>query len=164
MKQSSVVVSPIVKGTILVRDKLTDKKNQRVGKYLIQISIREVHNDLIKSKNEGGISEVWNGNKLLVSDTGLRYIILVNVKKFTPNYKQICRCEVCIQEKQLQRSLNAWRNRNSVDNSTYRRVVIPNDMTLHPKPRDAIESMLCFLLFNINSNTNVHFSLTKLIN
>ena len=87
MKQSSVVVSPIVKGTILVRDKLTDKKNQRVGKYLIQISIREVHNDLIKSKNEGGISEVWNGNKLLVSDTGLRYVIPVNVKKFTSRYK-----------------------------------------------------------------------------
>ena len=87
IKHPSVVVSPIVKGTILVRDKLTGKKNQRVCKYLIQISIRELHNDLIKTKNEGGISEVWNGNKLLVSDIGLRYIIPVNVKKLTPRYK-----------------------------------------------------------------------------
>ena len=65
-----------------------------MGKYLTQISIRELHNDLIKSKNEGGISEVWNGNKLLVSDTGLRYIIPLNIKKSTPRYKQIYGCEV----------------------------------------------------------------------
>ena len=55
----------------------------------------------------------------------------------------MCGCEVCIQAKQLQRSLNAWRNRQSKGNPTYRRVVMPNDMTLHPKPRDAIENMLC---------------------
>ena len=80
--------------------------SHKVGKYLIQISIRELKNDLVKPKNEGGLSEVWNGNKLLVSDTGLRYIISVNVKKFTPRYKQMCGCEVFIQTKQLQRSLN----------------------------------------------------------
>ena len=56
--QTSICSCPIAKYTILVRDKLTGKKNQRVGKYLIQISIRELHNDLIKSKNEGGLSEV----------------------------------------------------------------------------------------------------------
>ena len=44
--------------------------SHKVGKYLIQISIRELHNDLIKSKNEGGLSGLWNGNRLLVSDTG----------------------------------------------------------------------------------------------
>ena len=80
---------------------MAGKKNQRVGKYLIQISIRELHNDLIKSKNEECLSEIWNGNKLLISDTGLRYIIPVNVKKFTPRYKQMCGCEVCFQAKQL---------------------------------------------------------------
>ena len=53
----------------------------------------------------------------------------------------MCGCEVCIQAKQLQRSLNTWRNRNSIDNPVYRRVAMPNDMTLHPKPRDAIQNM-----------------------
>ena len=43
-----VVASPIIKYTISVRYKLAGKKNQRVGKYLIQIFIRELHNDLIK--------------------------------------------------------------------------------------------------------------------
>ena len=55
----------------------------------------------------------------------------------------MCGCEVCIQAKQLQRSLNAWRNRNSIDNPAYRIVEIPNDTTLHPKPKDAIQDMLC---------------------
>ena len=87
IKHPSVVASPIVKDTILVRDELTGKKNQRVGKYLIQISMGELYNDLIKSKNEGGLSEVRNRNKLLVSGTGLRYIIPVNIKQFTPRYK-----------------------------------------------------------------------------
>jgi len=143
IKHPSVVASPIAKDTILVRDMITGNKDRRVGKYLIQIYIRELHNDLIKSKNEGGLDEVWNGKKLLVSDTGLRYMIPINVKKFTPRYNQICECVVCIQAKQLQRSLNAWRNRNSIDNPAYRRVVMPNDMTLHSKPRDAIQNMLC---------------------
>ena len=89
IKHPSVVASPIAKYTILVRDKITGNKDQRVGKYLIQISIRELHNDLIKSKNEGGLEEVWNGKKLLLSDTGLRYTIPINVKKFTPRYKQM---------------------------------------------------------------------------
>ena len=55
----------------------------------------------------------------------------------------MCGCEVCIQAKQLQCSLNTWRRRNSKYNPTYRRVVMPNDMTLYPKPRDAIQNMLC---------------------
>ena len=142
IKHPSVVAYPIAIDTILVRDNLTGKKIQRVGKYLIQISIRKLHNDLIKSKNEGGLEEVWNGKKLLVSDTGLRYMIPINVKKFTLKYKQMCGCEVFIQAKKLQRSLNAWRNRNSIDNPAYRRVAMPNDMTLYPKPRDAIQNML----------------------
>ena len=143
IKHPSVVASPIAKDTILVRDKLIGKKDQRVSKYLIHISIRGLHNDLIKSKNEGGLNEVWNGKKLLVSDTGLRYIFPINIKIFTPRYKQMCGCEVFIQAKQLQRSLNAWRKRKSKDNPAYRRVVMPHDMTLHPKPRNAIQNMLC---------------------
>ena len=39
---------------------------------------------------EGGLNEVQNVNTLLISDTGFRYIIPVNDKKFTPMYKQMC--------------------------------------------------------------------------
>ena len=75
------------KRSILVWDNIVSKKTNRVGKYLMQISIRELYNDLIKLKNEGRLNEVWTGNKLLVSGIGLRYIIISNVKTFTPRYK-----------------------------------------------------------------------------
>ena len=61
-----------------------------MGKYLIQVFIRELRNDLTKSKNEGGLSKVWKRSTLLVSDTGLRYIMFINVKTFIPRYKYIC--------------------------------------------------------------------------
>ena len=35
----------------------------------------------------------------------------------------MCGCEVCGHAKQLQRSLNVWRNRQSKDNPTHRRVM-----------------------------------------
>ena len=55
----------------------------------------------------------------------------------------MCVYKVCIQAKQLQCSLNSWRSRNTFDNPAYKREVMPNDMTLHSKPRDAIQNMLC---------------------
>ena len=55
----------------------------------------------------------------------------------------MCRCKNCIQAKQLQRSLNAWKNRYSKDNPTYKIIVIPNNMILHPKPRYTIDKMIC---------------------
>ena len=64
----------------------------------------------------------------------------MNVLTFT---EIICDAVFWNQAKQLQRSLNAWINRQSKGNPTYRRVVMSNDMTLHHKPRDAIVNMLC---------------------
>ena len=60
----------------------------------------------------------------------------------------MCRCEVCIYAKLLQRSLNARRNRYSINNPTYKRLVLPSNMILHPKPSDAIEK----------SDTSTHFT------
>ena len=80
----SIVASSIAKDTVLVRYYITSKKTN--------IVVREFHNDLIKSKNEGGLNEVWKCNKVLVSGTGLCYIILINVHIFTPRYKQMYIC------------------------------------------------------------------------
>ena len=54
----------------------------------------------------------------------------------------MCACEVYFQAKQLQRSLNAWRNRYSKDNPTYKIIMIPKNMMLHPKLRDALSKMI----------------------
>ena len=34
-------------------------------------------------------------------------------------------------------------NRYSKDNHSYKRIVLPNNMILHPRPRDAIEKRIC---------------------
>ena len=80
IKHFSIVASPIISDTILVRDSQTGKKTNRICKYLIQISFRELHDDLIKSNNKGDLNEAWKGKKLLVSDTDLRYIIPINIQ------------------------------------------------------------------------------------
>ena len=72
--------------TVLVRDE-TGKKTKGVGKWLIQLSTHALHNDLIKTKDEGGSNQVWKDKNLLVSDTDLRFIIPIYVKTFTPRYK-----------------------------------------------------------------------------
>ena len=69
-----LVVSPILKHTILVLDLITGKKVTMFQNIQFEF-IRELHNDLIKSKDEGGLGEVWKEQILLVSDIGLRFII-----------------------------------------------------------------------------------------
>ena len=81
-----------------------------------------------------------------MNDTGLRYIITINIKKFTLRYKQLCGCEVCVQTKQLQCTLNAWRKTYSNDNPSYKIIVLSNNMILHPKPKDAIEKIICLYI------------------
>ena len=78
-------MSPISSGNNLVRDSQIDTYINVIFKY--EISIHELHNDLIKSNGEDGVYEVWKSNKLLTSNTGLRFIISVDVKQFTPWYK-----------------------------------------------------------------------------
>ena len=46
--------------------------------------------------NEGDLLNVWNDNKLLVSETAFRFLLPPQLKKFTPKYKQMCGCENCI--------------------------------------------------------------------
>ena len=96
IKRPSKVASPITNDTILVRDCIMGKKTNRIGKCLIKMYIRELHNDLIEPKNERELSEVWKGNKLLASNISVRCINSINVNKFTARYKEIYECEVCI--------------------------------------------------------------------
>ena len=70
-----VIHSPITDDTILVIDELTGKKTKRVVKLLLTCSVRELYNDFIKDVNDGGLKDIWNDNKLLVSETGLKFVL-----------------------------------------------------------------------------------------
>ena len=88
-KYDNVIHSPITDDTVLVIDELIGKKNKRAGKVLLTCSVRELHNDLIKDINDNGLKDVWNKNKILVSETSLRLLLSDQLKKCTPRYKQM---------------------------------------------------------------------------
>ena len=60
----------------------------------------------LNQKTKGGLSEIWKEQKLLLTDTGLRFIIHKYILKITPRYRKTCGCEGCIQVKQLKRTLH----------------------------------------------------------
>ena len=108
-KYDNVIHLPITYDTILVIDELTGKKPKRVGKLLLTCSIKELYNDLIIDVNDGGLKDVWNDNKLLVSETSLIFLLPDQLKKFTARYQKLYGCEYSIIIKQLQLTLNRWR-------------------------------------------------------
>ena len=60
----------------------------RVPKLLREISIRELHNDLL-SKTSSGLKEVYDENdKVIISDTALRSLIPPNIKRCQTNTKK----------------------------------------------------------------------------
>jgi hypothetical protein len=108
----NVVHSPIASDTILVKNLLNEKT--RVGKLLLEIPVRELHNQLVA--DDTGLAEARQQitGKVLVSDTTLRRIIkadLPHLRRMTLRHKLMCGCETCISIATMQRSLNSWRQR-----------------------------------------------------
>jgi hypothetical protein len=71
-----VVDSPISNDTLLIFDETTGKKTKRVGKLLLQIPVRELHNDLVAAAEKGELPGVLDANgRITISDTSLRNIL-----------------------------------------------------------------------------------------
>ena len=115
-----VVNSPITRDTLLVKNPET-KQKERVGKLLLEIDVRELHNDLIelpveKGGKGGGLAEARDSNgKIIISDTSLRYLLPPQLKRMTEKHKQMCGCEVCLIGDSHQKTLNAFRVRHKRD-------------------------------------------------
>ena len=97
-----IVNSPISNDTLLVPDPEQPGNRVRVSKLLLQISIRELHNDLLSDGPLGLAEAKDNDGKPLISDTALRALLPPNVRKMTEKYKQMCGWEPCISMTQLQ--------------------------------------------------------------
>ena len=89
----------------------------------MNISVGDIHNDMIKPYNNGGLESVFDSltYKVLISDTKLRSFIPPQARKMTPILRQICGCGICIAPKGIQIDLNIFRkifyqifNRNMV--------------------------------------------------
>jgi len=89
-----------------------DGKTFSACKLLLEISVRELHNDMIKPVSEGGLEgAIDDDGKQIVSDTMLRSLLPKNMRRMTERHKMMCSCEVCITPKRLQLTLNSWRQR-----------------------------------------------------
>jgi hypothetical protein len=159
-----VVDSPISNDTLKIHDEETGKKTKTVGKLLLQIPIRELHNDLVLAAEKGDLPGLLDLNgRIVVSDTSLRNILPPQLRRATERHKQMCGCETCLTPRSHQQSLNSWRDRHLrqlkeneenelvVENkivmqqqyTTYKGFVRPEGRTRHGKPHHAVLEIMC---------------------
>jgi hypothetical protein len=82
-------------------------------KLLREIPIREMHNDLVKSKEDDGLECALDADgKPTISDSQFRKLlkeVLPQLGKASLRHKQMCGCETCISMRYLQEALNRFR-------------------------------------------------------
>ena len=92
-----------------VSDESRNQKKERVGKLLLQISVHELHRNLIDTVQNGSLECARNAErKFVISNMVLWYLLLPQFKPMTAFYKQTCGCKVCLSAASMQESLNAW--------------------------------------------------------
>jgi hypothetical protein len=147
-----VINSPIYNETLLIKDPETSVK-KRVAKLLLEIPVRELHNNLVAPVAEGGLAESRDATgAIIISDTNLRVLIkesLPQLRRMSSRHKQMCGCETCIIMSSLQKSLNGFRRRQEKSLSTmaadrrYICQVLPSGEHWHDKPMDALKEIQC---------------------
>ena len=81
IKHPQVYDSPISKDCLKIKVPGTDKK-EVVHKKLLLISVRELHNNIIKPKDQGGLKEAKDASgNVIIGLTALRYLMPPQVKK-----------------------------------------------------------------------------------
>jgi hypothetical protein len=104
--------SPITRDTLLIKNKLTGEK-ERIGKLLLEIPVRKLHNDMLLPINKGGFAgAIYERGAIIISDTTLRKLLPKELRPATETHKQLCGCELCITAASLQKTLNAFRLRS----------------------------------------------------
>ncbi|OEU12947.1 hypothetical protein FRACYDRAFT_243199 [Fragilariopsis cylindrus CCMP1102] len=108
-RHNMVIQSPLASDTLLVPDGTIRGVKKRVNKILLQIPVRELHNDLIDADPLIGLAGARDCNgKILISDTKLRELLPPHLRMMSDRYKIMCGCEPCIQMINLQQSYNRF--------------------------------------------------------
>ena len=120
MNHPHVVSSPIARDTVLVKVQNSHGEvvRERVGKLLLEISVRKLHQDLMKPAPTG-LSEAYckSSNKLLISERYLRNILPPQLRAMTFAQNQMCGCEICTIMKMHHTSLSMFRKKQSLKNT-----------------------------------------------
>ena len=79
-------------------------------KHLLQVSLRELHNDMILPSSRGGFSgaRTIDGN-ICIGDMSPRKYMPKYIKPMSNRNNITCGCETCISGMLLQQDLNKWR-------------------------------------------------------
>ena len=120
-----VISSPISRDTVLVTvpNPNGEGTKERVGKLLLEISVRELHQDLISPPPigfEGAFCK--SSKKLLISERYLRNVLPPQLRAMTSAQKQMCGCECCTITKMLHMSLVKFRKNEMLTKSSSRAV------------------------------------------
>ena len=112
LSHEHVIPSSQTSDTILVLNPTTQKR-EPVTKLLLQVSVRELHDDLIGPPPKG-LPSVYDPitKQLLVSESTLRAMLPPQLRRMTNAQKDICGCECCITTKLLHQALLQFRSNN----------------------------------------------------
>ena len=107
-ENSNVLQSPITRDTLLIADADT-KVKRMVPKLLLECSMRQFHNELIASPDDGGLvgSRHAITNDVIISDTMLCSLAPPQLRPMPDNHKIMCGCAIFNTSKYMQESLNA---------------------------------------------------------
>ena len=110
MHHSQVLQSSIVNDCLKVNlDGPTEP--QLVPRLLLQMSVRELHNNLVSDTENGGLKEARDeDNNMIISDYMLRSLLPPQFIKMSSRYKVMCGCKCCISAKSIHSSLLSWQD------------------------------------------------------
>ena len=107
-KHSMDIESPIAKDTLLVPDRNNPGGTKvRINKILLQISVRELYNDMLSEDPMVGLPRCRDDNgNILISDWKLQAMLPPHLRMMSDRYKIMCGCEYCIQMYNVHQNYN----------------------------------------------------------
>ena len=165
-KHPHVICCPDKQDTVLVSNpnNLSGDKI-RVAKWLIQIPITELHQDLLSTGDQGFKLCRNEHNDVIISDTALRALMPKRIRPMSDRYKEMCCCTICITMQLHQNNLNRFRitflaylkkQMNTIPSEreeekkaaetryrTYKSAVLLGGEPLHQKVKHAVAEIHC---------------------
>ena len=137
---------------------------QLVTKFLLQVSVRELHTSLVSDTNDGGLKDArYEDDNIIINNSTLRSLLLPQLKQIPARYKVVCSFECCISAKSIHSSLLSWcdrylkkrkdkiqnaKSRRSGDKAhhiyeTYKNTLMPHWLHIYPKSSDIPNATMC---------------------
>ena len=137
---------------------------QLVPKFLLRVSVRELHNILVIDPNYGGLKDARDeDDNIIISDSTLHSLLPPQLKQMSARYKVMCGFEYCISTKSIHSSLLLWRDRylkklkDKIQKSqsrrsgekshhiyeTYKNTVMPHGRHIYAKASDMANATMC---------------------